>query len=417
MNQTQRKHLHMGCHYTRLVFGAPLLAGLALAAEATPAASSSATDPLWMVGIKAFLVIFGLLTAFAYMTLIERRLLARIQIRQGPNRVGPDGLLQPLADAIKSIFKEDLVVAKADKVVFVLAPMISVTFAVLTFGLIPFGPKDAFFGYDPWVIDLDVGLLYVFAVSEIAIYGIFLAGWASNSKYSLLGSLRSSASLISYELALGISLLAPVLLVGSLNLREIVEWQYQNGWLVLYALPAFAIFLLTSMAEAARTPFDLPEAEQELVGGYNTEYSSIKWALFQMAEYIHLITASALIPTIFLGGWRMPGFMEQIPLIGGLFALPYLWMFFKIALFLFFFIWVRGTLFRLRYDQLMVFSWGRLFPLALAWFLLSAMVVAFKWPIAVLGWLSLLSLVVFMAYVVLTAKPKPRAMPRMGAGD
>ncbi|MCX7802589.1 NADH-quinone oxidoreductase subunit NuoH [Meiothermus ruber] len=370
-----------------------------------------------MVGIKAFLVIFGLLTAFAYMTLIERRLLARIQIRQGPNRVGPTGLLQPLADAIKSIFKEDLVVARADKVVFVLAPMISVTFAVLTFGLIPFGPKDAFFGYDPWVIDLDVGLLYVFAVSEIAIYGIFLAGWASNSKYSLLGSLRSSASLISYELALGISLLAPVLLVGSLNLREIVEWQHQNGWLILYMLPAFAIFLLTSMAEAARTPFDLPEAEQELVGGYNTEYSSIKWALFQMAEYIHLITASALIPTIFLGGWRMPGFMEQIPLIGGLFALPYLWMFVKIALFLFFFIWVRGTLFRLRYDQLMVFSWGRLFPLALAWFLLSALVVAFKWPVAVLGWLSLLSLVVFSAYVILTAKPKPRAMPRMGAGD
>ncbi|GIW27590.1 MAG: NADH-quinone oxidoreductase subunit 8 [Meiothermus sp.] len=417
MNQTQRKHPRMGCLYTRLAFGAPLLAGLALAAEATPAASSSATDPLWMVGLKAFLVIFGLLTAFAYMTLIERRLLARIQIRQGPNRVGPDGLLQPLADAIKSIFKEDLVVARADKVVFVLAPMISVTFAVLTFGLIPFGPKDAFFGYDPWVIDLDVGILYVFAVSEIAIYGIFLAGWASNSKYSLLGSLRSSASLISYELALGISLLAPVLLVGSLNLREIVEWQHQNGWLVLYALPAFAIFLLTSMAEAARTPFDLPEAEQELVGGYNTEYSSIKWALFQMAEYIHLITASALIPTLFLGGWRMPGFMEQIPLIGGLFALPYLWMFVKIALFLFFFIWVRGTLFRLRYDQLMVFSWGRLFPLALAWFLLSAMVVAFKWPVAVLGWLSLLSLVVFSAYVILTAKPKPRALPRMGAGD
>ncbi|GEM82807.1 MAG: NADH-quinone oxidoreductase subunit 8 [Meiothermus sp.] len=395
----------------------PLLAGFALSAEATPNANPDLTDPLWMVGIKAFLVIFGLLTAFAYMTLIERRLLARIQIRQGPNRVGPDGLLQPLADAIKSIFKEDLVVSRADKVVFVLAPMISVTFAVLTFGLIPFGPKDAFFGYDPWVINLDVGLLYVFAVSEIAIYGIFLAGWASNSKYSLLGSLRSSASLISYELALGISLLAPVLLVGSLNLREIVEWQHQNGWLILYMLPAFAIFLLTSMAEAARTPFDLPEAEQELVGGYNTEYSSIKWALFQMAEYIHLITAAALIPTIFLGGWRMPGFMEQIPLIGGLFALPYLWMFIKIALFLFFFIWVRGTLFRLRYDQLMVFSWGRLFPLALAWFLLAALVVAFKWPMAVLGWLSLLSLVVFSAYVVLTAQPKPRGLPRMGAGD
>ncbi len=400
-----------------LAFSLLLIAGLALAADPTPAANANPTDPLWMVGIKAFLVIFGLLTAFAYMTLIERRLLARIQIRQGPNRVGPNGLFQPIADAIKSIFKEDIIVARADKVIFVMAPLISVTFALLTFGLIPFGPKDAFFGYDPWVIDLDVGILYVFAVSEMAIYGIFLAGWASKSKYSLLGSLRSSASLISYELALGISLLAPVLLVGSLNLREIVEWQHQNGWLVLYMLPAFAIFLLTSMAEAARTPFDLPEAEQELVSGYNTEYSSIKWALFQMAEYIHLITASAMIPTIFLGGWRMPGFLEQIPLIGGLFALPFVWMFVKIALFLFFFIWVRGTLFRLRYDQLMVFSWGRLFPLALAWFMLAALVVAFKLPIATLGWLSLLSLLVFSAYLILTAKPKPRVSPRMGAGD
>ena len=399
-----------------ILSSATFVMGTALAAQAAPA-DTDATDPFWMVGIKAFLVIFGLLTAFAYMTLIERRLLARIQIRQGPNRVGPDGLLQPLADAIKSIFKEDLIVARADRVIFVLAPMISVTFALLTFGLIPFGPKDAFFGYDPWVINLDVGILYVFAVSEMAIYGIFLAGWASNSKYSLLGSLRSSASLISYELALGISLVAPVVLVGSLNLQQIVNWQYENGWLILYMLPAFAIFLLTSMAEAARTPFDLPEAEQELVGGYNTEYSSIKWALFQMAEYIHLITAAALIPTIFLGGWRMPGFMEQIPIIGGLFALPYLWMFVKIALFLFFFIWVRGTLFRLRYDQLMVFSWGRLFPLALLWFLLSAMVVALQWPVAVLGWLSLLSLVLFSAYVILTAKPKPRAMPGVGAGD
>lgn len=401
---------------TLVLGGVALTLGLAMAAQAAPT-DPNATDPLWMVGIKAFLVIFGLLTAFAYMTLIERRLLARIQIRQGPNRVGPDGLLQPLADAIKSIFKEDLVVSRADKVVFVLAPMISVTFAVLTFGLIPFGPKDAFFGYDPWVINLDVGILYVFAVSEMAIYGIFLAGWASNSKYSLLGSLRSSASLISYELALGISLLAPVLLVGSLNLQNIVNWQYENGWLILYMLPAFAIFLLTSMAEAARTPFDLPEAEQELVGGYNTEYSSIKWALFQMAEYIHLITAAALIPTIFLGGWRMPGFMEQIPIVGGLFALPYVWMFAKIALFLFFFIWVRGTLFRLRYDQLMVFSWGRLFPFALAWFMVAAFVVAYKLPAAILGWLSLLSLVVFSVYVILTVKPKPKLITRMGAGD
>lgn len=391
--------------------------GLGMAQNAS--APDNTTDPLWMVGIKAFLVVFGLLTAFAYMTLIERRLLARIQIRQGPNRVGPDGLLQPVADAIKSILKEDIVPKAADKVVFWLAPMISVTFALLTFGLIPFGPKHAFFGFDPWVINLDVGILYVFAVSEIAVYGIFLAGWASNSKYSLLGSLRSSAALISYELALGMSLLAPVVLVGSLNLQAIVEWQNTNGWLILYLLPAFALFVIAGMAEAARTPFDLPEAEQELVGGYNTEYSSIKWALFQMAEYIHLITASALIPTIFLGGWRMPGFLTAIPFIGGFFALPYLWMFAKIALFLFFFIWVRGTFFRLRYDQLMRFGWGRLLPMALGWFLIVAAVVAFKMPLAVLGWLSALALIAFSVYVVMGARSSQpaRRVVRPGVGD
>lgn len=398
----------------RVLVSAVFFTSIATAAEAVPA-DSNATDPLWMVGIKAFLVVSGLLTAFAYMTLIERRLLARIQVRQGPNRVGPGGLFQPIADAIKSIFKEDIVVSRADRVIFVLAPMISVTFALLTFGLIPFGPEDAFFGYDPWVINLDVGILYVFAISEMAIYGIFLAGWASNSKYSLLGSLRSAASLVSYELALGISLVAPVVLVGSLNLQEIVNWQHENGWLILYMLPAFAIFLLASMAEAARTPFDLPEAEQELVGGYNTEYSSIKWALFQMAEYIHLITAAALIPTLFLGGWRMPAFMEQLPVIGPVFALPFVWMFAKIALFLFFFIWVRGTLFRLRYDQLMLFCWGRLFPLALLWFLVAAFVMAYQLPIAVLGWLSLASLAAFTVYVILTARPK--TMPRMKGAD
>lgn len=349
------------------------------------------TDSLLAAGVKAFLVVFGLLTAFAYMTLVERRLLARFQVRLGPNRVGPLGLFQPLADAIKSIFKEDLVVSKADRLVFLLAPIISITFALVGFGLIPFGPKHAFFGWDPWVINLDVGILYLFAVSEMAVYGIFLAGWASNSKYSLLGSLRSSAALISYELSLGMSLLAPALLVGSLNLQDIVAWQENNGWLILPLFPAFALFFISSMAEAARTPFDLPEAEQELVGGYNTEYSSIKWALFQMAEYVHLITASALIPTIFLGGWRMPGFLPDI---------PFLWMFLKMALFLFVFIWIRATWFRLRYDQLMRFGWGRLLPAALIWFLLSALVVAAGASISVLNWFSLASVLVLLAVLL-----------------
>ncbi|MER3535941.1 MAG: NADH-quinone oxidoreductase subunit NuoH [Thermus sp.] len=352
-------------------------------------------DPLWMVAVKALLVIFGLLTAFAYMTLVERRLLARFQIRLGPNRVGPLGLLQPLADAIKSIFKEDLVVEKADRFLFVLAPLISITFALLAFGAIPFGPPGAFFGYQPWVLNLDLGLLYLFAVSEMAVYGIFLAGWASGSKYSLLGSLRSSASLISYELGLGIALLSPVLLVGSLNLKEIVDWQAENGWLILYAFPAFLLFVIASMAEAARTPFDLPEAEQELVGGYHTEYSSIKWALFQMAEYVHLITASALIPTLFLGGWRMPGL-----------EVPYLWMFVKIAFFLFLFIWIRATWFRLRYDQLLRFGWGFLFPVALVWFLVTALVVALDLNRVVLQYLSLFALALVLGGLFYTPAPR-----------
>ncbi|AEB11263.1 NADH-quinone oxidoreductase subunit NuoH [Marinithermus hydrothermalis] len=323
--------------------------------------------------VKALLVVVGLLTAFAYMTLVERRLLARFQHRLGPNRVGPMGLLQPLADAIKSIFKEDITVREADRLVYLLAPLISITFALVAFGLIPFGPEGAFFGLDPWVLDIDMGILYLFAVSEMAVYGVFLAGWASNSKYSLLGSLRSAAALVSYELGLGISLLAPVILVGSLNLREIVEWQAQNGWLILWQFPAFLVFTIATMAEAARTPFDLPEAEQELVSGYNTEYSSIKWALFQMAEYVHLITASALIPTLFLGGWHAPAFLPDI---------PFLWLFVKMALFLFLFIWIRATWFRLRYDQLMRFSWGVLLPVALVWFVVTAAWVVFKGGVA-----------------------------------
>lgn len=352
-------------------------------------------DPFWTVAAKALLVILGLLTAFAYMTLVERRLLARFQIRLGPNRVGPFGLLQPLADAIKSIFKEDLVVKRADRFLFVLAPLISLTFALLAFGAIPFGPPGAFFGYQPWVLNLDLGLLYLFAVSEMAVYGIFLAGWASGSKYSLLGSLRSSASLISYELGLGVALLSPILLAGSLNLNEIVNWQKENGWLILYAFPAFLLFVIASLAEAARTPFDLPEAEQELVGGYHTEYSSIKWALFQMAEYVHLITASALIPTLFLGGWTMP-FSD----------LPYLWLFLKIALFLFLFIWIRATWFRLRYDQLLRFGWGFLFPVALLWFLVTALVVALDLNRVVLQYLSLFALALVLGG--LFHSPAPR---------
>lgn len=313
--------------------------------------------------LKAVLVVLGLLTTFAYMTLIERRLLARFQIRHGPNRVGPLGLLQPVADAIKSIFKEDIRIVAADKLVFILAPGLAITMALLVFGGIPAGPPKSLFGTDPWVFNLDIGLLFIFAASSLAVYGVFLAGWASGSKYPLLGGLRSSAQIISYELGLGLSVLGLLILTGTMNLNKIVEWQASNGWMVLFQAVGFMTFLVSSFAETNRTPFDLPEAEQELVAGYLTEYSSIKWALFQMAEYVHMITASAMISTLFFGGYRGPQFLDAF--IPGISSWPFLWFILKIAFFLFVFIWVRATLPRMRYDKLMQFGWKFLFPVAM----------------------------------------------------
>ncbi|MDZ7706170.1 MAG: NADH-quinone oxidoreductase subunit NuoH [Trueperaceae bacterium] len=332
-------------------------------------------DPLLVTLGKAFLLCTILLGAFAYMTLVERRLLGRMQHRYGPNRVGPFGLLQPIADALKSIFKEDIVVSMSDRFVYFLAPFISITFALTAFGAIPGGPAGSFFGYNPWIMDLDIGLLFVFAATSIGVYGIFLGGWASNSKYSLLGGLRSSAQLISYELGLGLSVLGIIMITGTLNLREIVD--YQIGWKFLLLLQpvAFVTFLISAVAEVNRTPFDLPEAEQEIVAGYLTEYSSIKWALFQMAEYVNMMTAAAFMSTLFLGGWRGPAFLDAV--IPGASSWPFIWLIAKMALFMFFFIWLRATLPRFRYDQLMRFGWIYLFEIALASALVTGAVIAF----------------------------------------
>jgi NADH-quinone oxidoreductase subunit H len=334
-------------------------------------------DPILVTAIKALGLCLVLLGAFAYMTLIERRLLGRMQHRFGPNRVGPFGLLQPIADAIKAIFKEDITVTAADKVVFYLAPFISITFALSAFGAIPAGPEGSLFGFDPWIVDLDIGLLYILAATSIGVYGIFLGGWASNSKYSLLGSLRSSAQMISYELGLGLSVLSVILIAGTLNLREIVElnvWSI-SPWLWPGLLVAFATFWISGVAEVNRTPFDLPEAEQELVAGYFTEYSSIKWALYQMAEYVNMMTAAAFISTLFLGGYRGPGFVDA--LIPGASQWPFVWLIAKMAIFMFTFIWLRATLPRFRYDQLMRFGWIYLFEIALGAALLTGAVIAF----------------------------------------
>ncbi|MFN8509675.1 MAG: NADH-quinone oxidoreductase subunit NuoH [Deinococcaceae bacterium] len=324
---------------------------------------------------KGALVALGLLTTFAYMTLVERRLLARMQIRLGPNRVGPMGLLQPLADAIKSIFKEDINVTLADKLVFILAPFIAVTCALTAFAVIPAGPPNSFFGAHPWVFDLDVGVLFVLAMTSMGVYGIFLGGWASGSKYPLLGGLRASAQMISYELGQGMSILGLIMMVGSTHLRTIVEFQYHNGWMVFFQALGFVTFLIASFAETNRTPFDFPEAEQELVAGYLTEYSSIKWALFQMAEYINMITASAMMSTLFFGGYRGPAWLDSI--IAGSSNWPFIWLILKIGGFLFLFIWVRATLPRFRYDQLMRLGWKVLFPLTLFNTLFSAAFLGF----------------------------------------
>ena len=326
---------------------------------------------------KAMLLCVVLLGAFAYMTVIERKILGRMQHRYGPNRVGPFGLLQPIADALKSVFKEDIVVSASDRFVYFLAPFVSIMFALSAFGAIPAGPAGSLFGLNPWIVDLDIGLLYIFAATSIGVYGIFLAGWSSNSKYSLLGGLRSSAQMISYELGLGLSALTIILIAGTLNLREIVDfgvWSL-SPFLWLPLAVSFVTYVISSVAEVNRTPFDLPEAEQEIVAGYLTEYSSIKWALFQMAEYVNMMTAAAFISTLFLGGWRGPAFLDA--LIPGVSEWPFIWLLLKMAIFMFLFIWLRATLPRFRYDQLMRFGWIWLFEIALFSALVTAAVIAF----------------------------------------
>ena len=334
-------------------------------------------EPLWVVFLKALVLCVLLLGGFAYLTLVQRKVLGRIQHRYGPNRTGPYGILQPIADAIKMIFKQDVTPTTSDKFVFILAPGISVVFALVAFGAIPAGPAGSLFGLDPWVMDVDIGLLYVLAATSIGVYGIFLGGWASNSKYALLGSLRSSAQIISYELGLGLSVLTVIMIAGTLNLREIVElnvWSV-SPWLWPGLIVALFTFWISATAEVNNVPFDLPEAEQELIAGYITEYSSLKFALFFMAEYVGMITASAFISTLFLGGYKGPGFLDA--LIPGMSEWPFIWLFLKMAVILFVFLWLQGSLMRFRYDQLMRFGWIWLFEIALGAALLTGAVIAF----------------------------------------
>ncbi len=318
--------------------------------------------------VKVLVVFAATLLTVLLMIYSERRVSAFMQGRLGPNRVGPQGLLQPIADGIKFLMKEDIIPAGVDKPIFILAPAILLIPALMTFAVIPFGSDIILFGRQIplQVADVNVGILYVLALTSIGVYGIVLAGWSSNNKYSLLGGLRSSAQLISYELAMGLAVVSIILLSGSLKLNDIVADQqgYYFSWNIFKQPLAFIIFLVAVYAETNRLPFDLSEAEQELVGGYHTEYSSMKFAMFFMAEYANMVTAAALTVTLFFGGWDFPLVDEASLGIWGV-VLSVLSFILKMGFFLFLFIWVRWTFPRFRYDQLMKLGWKVLMPLAL----------------------------------------------------
>jgi NADH-quinone oxidoreductase subunit H len=310
--------------------------------------------------IKVVAVFAVLMLVVAYLTLAERKILGRIQVRYGPNRVGPFGLFQPIADGIKAFFKEDLIPARADKTLFVIAPMISITAAISLFAVIPFGDQIELFGrrIALTIADLDIGLLYVFAVASLGEYGIVLGGWAGYNKYGLMGALRAAAQMISYEVALALSVMGVLMIAGTLNLGEIVRQQLGWHWNLFYQPFAFIFYLVCALAEINRTPFDMPEAEAELACGFNIEYSSMKFALFFMAEYAHLVAVCAIATTLFLGGWDGPFNLPP--------SLSWIWFAAKTGILVYFFIWERGTFPRLRYDQIMRFGWKFLLPLALA---------------------------------------------------
>jgi len=321
--------------------------------------------------IKIAVVLWAMLTIVAYAVLWERWLCAWIQDRLGPNRVGPRGVLQPLADGLKFIFKEDVIPRHVNRLYYMLAPMIAMSPALITVAVIPWGSALPIAGHPIKCViaDLNVGVLFVFAISSLGVYGIVLAGWASNSKYPFLGGIRSSAQMISYEVCLGLSVAPVFMQVGSLNLGRIVEYQAGHGWLVVYPIQwvsAF-VFMVSAFAETNRLPFDLPEAEQELVGGYHTEYSSMKFAMFFLGEYAAMFLASALMVTLFLGGWSLPLAPFNAPAKELWVGMAHIGIFIgKVLLLLFVFIWVRWTLPRFRYDQLMGLGWKVFVPLTLA---------------------------------------------------
>jgi NADH-quinone oxidoreductase subunit H len=321
--------------------------------------------------VKMLVVFGGVMGALAYTTLLERRVMAFVQMRPGPNRVGPMGLLQPLADGLKFMFKEQVVPTSANKLLYYIAPVVSLVPALLSFSVIPFGP-------DLTIANLDVSLLFIFAITSLGVYGIVLGGWASNSKYPLMGAMRASAQMLSYELSLTLSVVGVLMISNSLNLATLVTSQsgtwfgFIPRWNIFLQPVAFVVYVVSAVAETNRLPFDLAESEQELVAGWHTEYSGMKFAMFFLAEYANMVTVSALATIMFLGGWNGPMFGPDWLRM----ALPVVWFVSKIAVFIFFYILVRATVPRVRYDQLMYFGWKVLLPLALANILITSLIVA-----------------------------------------
>jgi NADH-quinone oxidoreductase subunit H len=323
---------------------------------------------IWEAVIKSIILILGLTLGFAYVTLYERKVLARMQARIGPNRAGWKGILQPIADALKLIFKEDLIPDKADKIIFVLAPVITVIPALIITAVVPWGPDVTLFGrtISLSIADINLAVLYILTVTSISVYGITLAGWSSNNKYATLGGLRATAQMISYELALAMAMLGPVLLAGSMSLKDIADAQ-KNVWFIVYQPLGALIYMIATIAEVNRAPFDMPEAEQELTAGYHVEYSGMKFALFFMAEYIKMIAISMIGATLFLGGFQGP-WVSTYPWLGPIY------LFVKVTILLFGLIWIRATWPRIRYDRLMAFGWKILFPLSVLNLFVTAVV-------------------------------------------
>ena len=330
-------------------------------------------DPGWLIALKAVLVFAICVVSTLMAVWTERRVLAKMQQRTGPNRVGPFGLLQSLSDGVKLALKEDIIPAAADKIVFIAAPIIAAAMCFMSFAVIPMTGVVTLLGQKTamQLTDLPVGVLYILAVTSIGVYGVVLAGWSSGSTYPLLGGLRSSAQVISYEVAMGLSLVAVFIYAGSMSTSDIVASQHGHIWNAVVLFPSFVIYVISMVGETNRAPFDLAEAEGELVGGFHTEYSSLKFALFFLAEYVNIIAVSALATTLFLGGYHaLPGLGFTEAWLGGWFTI--VWFFLKVNLFFFIFMWLRASLPRLRYDQFMKFGWKVLIPVSLLWIMIVA---------------------------------------------